>query len=54
MHRNAILATSAAGVIVGLGVLARVCPEFKAAYLDDDQIDDVIAHALRIRHRPAG
>ena len=34
MHRNAILATSAAGVIVGLGVLARVSPEFKAAATD--------------------
>ena len=34
MHRTTILATTATGVIVGLGVLARVCPEFKAAATD--------------------
>jgi hypothetical protein len=32
MHRtNVILAATATGVIVGLGVLARISPEFKAA-----------------------
>ncbi len=35
MHRtNVILASAAAGVIVGVGVLARVSPEFKAAATD--------------------
>ena len=34
MHRHAILATTATGVIVGLGVLARVSPQFKAAATD--------------------
>ena len=34
MHRTTILATTATGVIVGLGVLARVSPEFKAAATD--------------------
>jgi S-DNA-T family DNA segregation ATPase FtsK/SpoIIIE len=39
------------GFLLAEGGIPR---RFKAAYLDDDQIDDVIAHALRIRHRPAG
>lgn len=34
MHRNTILGTTATGVIVGLGVLARISPEFKAAATD--------------------
>lgn len=34
MHRNTILVTAAGGVIVGLGVLARISPEFKAAATD--------------------
>jgi S-DNA-T family DNA segregation ATPase FtsK/SpoIIIE len=39
------------GFLLAEGGIPR---RFKAAYLDDDQIDAVIAHALRIRHRPAG
>ena len=39
------------GFLLAEGGIPR---RFKAAYLDDDQIDDVIAHALRIRHRLAG
>ena len=35
MHRkNIILATTATGVIVGLGILARVSPGFKSAATD--------------------
>ena len=34
MHRNTILATTATCVIIGLGMLARISPEFKAAATD--------------------
>lgn len=34
MHRDTILTTTAIGVVVGLGVLARISPEFKAAATD--------------------
>ena len=39
------------GYLLAEGGLPR---RFKAAYLNDDQISAVIAHALRIRRRPAG
>ncbi len=38
------------GFLLAEGGIPR---RFKAAYLDDDQITAVIAHALRLRHRPA-